>query len=345
MNERNYAIDFIRLVAILGVVVIHTTTAFNDRVALFSLDFYFLHFINQASRFAVPLFFLISGFLLASRYLEIKNPIIFYKKRLYKILIPYVTWSLIYYFIIFPNSLNSLLSKKFANSLLTGDSSYQLYFIPAIIILYLLFPLIVYFKKVFLTKWFISLLFITEFVVISVVYFNNINLTIFPPFEVAFYNLFPFVIGMYSATRISNLNLFIKRNIVIISASTIVLSLYLFIESIFMYKSTGVENYLRNQWRISVFVYGIFAGSLMYYFYPLLHKWNKQILYLSSFSLGVFFVHVAILQYFLDALDIYKFYNIVSFAVTLGGVLILSFVFSIALSKNKMVNKTLGLRG
>ncbi len=345
MNERNYAIDFIRLVSILGVVVIHTTTAFNDRVTLFSLDFYFFHLINQASRFAVPLFFLISGFLLASRYVEIKNPLIFYKKRLYKILIPYVTWSMIYYLIIFPNSINSLLSKKFTNALLTGDSSYQLYFIPAIIILYLLFPLIIYFKKILLTKWFIFLLFITEFIVVSIIYFNNINLAIFPPFEVSFYNLFPFVVGMYVATRVSNLGLFIKRNIVTISAATIILSVYLFLESFFMYKLTGIENYLRNQWRISVFIYGIFVGSLMYYFYPLLHKWNKQIFYLSSFSLGVFFVHVAILQYFLDVLDVYKFYNIASFAVTLGGVLILSFVFSIVLSKNKIINKVLGLRG
>ena len=155
MTDRNYAIDFIRFVAIIGVVLIHVSTAFTERVIINSFNFYLFHFLNQFARFAIPLFFGISGFLLAARYTKIHPIVDFYKRRISKIILPYTIWVLIYYLIVFPNSIKSLQSWDFLENFFKGNASYQLYFIPAIVVLYLIFPLLVAKRKIFLNKWFI----------------------------------------------------------------------------------------------------------------------------------------------------------------------------------------------
>ncbi len=347
MKERNYAIDFIRLFAILGVVAIHVSTAFIDRVTVpFSNYFFFYSFVNQVSRFAVPLFFLISGFLLASKYHSIVSPIDFYKKRLSKVLLPYFVWSLIYFWVIFPNPFADVFKKGFIEKLYFGSASYQLYFIPAIIVLYLLFPFIIYKKNLLLTKRFMIFLTIVTGIILIFTYYNNYNIPLHTPFRIALYNLLPFLTGIYAAIRIPDLNSFIKKNLILLTSGTIITAIIIFTESNYLFLKTTVGEYLRNQWRISVLLYGIFIAPVLYYLYPkYLKKYEKSIFYLSTFALGVFFIHVAILQYILYAVDAYGHFNPLIFALSLLAVIILSFIFSIVFSRIKIVNKFLGLRG
>ncbi len=342
MNNRDYAIDFIRLAAILAVVIIHASTYFLDVTSPFTFNFYVLHTINQLFRFAVPAFFAISGFLLGSRYANISSPITFYKKRLSRILLPYLIWSLFYFLIIFPNPIKLLFSTIFLHDIFTGDSSFQLYFIPAIIFLYSLFPLIIYFKKLLLTIWFIFSLFILETVILSYVYFFEPKITISAPFVIGFFNLLPFLIGIYAAHNFDDLKSFIKSKIKIFWLVSVFSWILIFSESVLMFKNTGKPMYLRDQWRISVTIYGVAAAALLYYYYRV--KWNKISSYLSSFSFGVFFVHVAILHNILRVFYAFKLYDLVSFFISLGLTITLSFLFSIVFSKIKIVNKLLGLR-
>lgn len=343
MENRNYSIDLIRLVAILGVIIIHTSTYFIDRTAAFTFTFYVLHIINQASRFAVPSFFVISGFLLGSKYHNILNPIIFYKKRISKILIPYLLWSLIYFLIIFPNPINSVFRNIFFHDLITGDASYQLYFIPGIIILYFLFPFVIYFKKILLTKLFVFLTFILEAIVLSYVYFFEPKIAILSPFVISFYNFLPFLIGIFAATKIINFHHFIKKHIFLFWVVSLISFCFIFGESIYMFLMTQKPMYLRDQWRISVMIYGTAVSAIFYYYYK--KSWDKMVMYLSSFSFGVFFVHTAILHEIVKVLDVYKLYNLFWFSLALFITVIGSFLFSIVFSKIKILNKLLGLRG
>ncbi len=345
MKERNYAIDAIRLISILAVVVIHVTTSSTDRTAPFSPDFFAFHFINQIFRFAVPLFFLISGFLLAGKYNVINSPIEFYKKRLGKILLPYVVWSAIYYIYIFPKPISRLFTDKFAMNLLTGNASYQLYFIPAIIILYFLFPLIIKYKKYLLTNWFIVILVIVSIIPTFYFYIDQ-KIPLFTPIRIAFYNLLPFVAGMFAAENIKNLASILRKKINVIFLGVIIFGLSIFMESVFMFTRTLNGDYLRNQWRSSVQIYGIFMGALIYYLYPIyLKRFEKNINFFAQYAIGVFFVHVAFLTFLLKFIDNFNFNNSVELIFTLTSVLILSFAFSIIVSKIKILNKLLGLRG
>jgi surface polysaccharide O-acyltransferase-like enzyme len=154
-KQYKIAIDVLRILSILAVIFIHTTTK-TLAISGYALQKIPLTlFLNQISRFAVPLFFMISGFILELNHNSNESYITYLKKRLNRIFIPYVFWSAIYYFFVYSKNQNT----NFLNSLLRGDASYQLYFIPAILIFYLIFPFIHKYLKIIGNIWVIIFLF------------------------------------------------------------------------------------------------------------------------------------------------------------------------------------------
>lgn len=99
------SIDFFRLIAIVAVIIIHST-AFKSNLPctnhLFE-DFYI--FLNQASRFAVPFFFFISGFLWGKKVRESGNPLSTAKASARRIGLIYLAWCIIY---LLPLNLSSI---------------------------------------------------------------------------------------------------------------------------------------------------------------------------------------------------------------------------------------------
>ncbi|MEO2076999.1 MAG: acyltransferase [Bacillus sp. (in: firmicutes)] len=85
--ERNYAIDFIKFFAIVAVVVIHTFPS-DDKIGFFLLD--------NFSRFAVPFFFVASGYLFGLKVKNNPQPAGHFKRYVIKIQKIYVSWLLFY---------------------------------------------------------------------------------------------------------------------------------------------------------------------------------------------------------------------------------------------------------
>ncbi|WML57740.1 acyltransferase [Neobacillus sp. PS2-9] len=85
--ERNYAIDFIKFFAIVAVVIIHTFPS-DDKIGFFLLD--------NFSRFAVPFFFVASGYLFGLKVINISRFASYFKRYVIKILKIYVCWLLFY---------------------------------------------------------------------------------------------------------------------------------------------------------------------------------------------------------------------------------------------------------
>ena len=141
--KRRIELDWVRAAAMLGVVMIHASAAFVSRDSRLSLlGITPALFLNQASRAAVPLFFLLSGLTLGLGRKPVKLPG-FWLRRLWKIGLPYVLWSLFYF----------LLDRRFSLSapgtlgelgrlLLLGGAASHLWFIPTLLQLYLLYPLL-----------------------------------------------------------------------------------------------------------------------------------------------------------------------------------------------------------
>ncbi|MFC3884164.1 acyltransferase family protein [Bacillus songklensis] len=96
MKDRRYLnyLNIYRGVCVFFIVIIHTFGAALTIVPQNSHSFYFYLFINRFSRFAVLAFIFLSAFVLFYNYygrkMEISDWVLFYKKRLKYIIIPYI---------------------------------------------------------------------------------------------------------------------------------------------------------------------------------------------------------------------------------------------------------------
>lgn len=138
MNKRLQEFDVLRVIAALAVIAIHVTAGYIDKSSLAYLG-------NNFVRFAVPLFVILSGFLLCytDGHIPVSSLVSFYRKRLGHILWPFLIWSFIYcllnaYLLRWDNPV--LVFTTWGKSLCEGTACYHLYFIPIILQFYLLYP-------------------------------------------------------------------------------------------------------------------------------------------------------------------------------------------------------------
>ena len=142
MNQRIRSIEYIRGLAMLGVVGIHTG---SELLSNPQANMHLFALLEIVSRFSVPIFFFVSAFSLFRQYpLELPfDAGRFYKRRFVRVLFPYLIGSILY---------------MLHYSWLTGDwsiwlpilvyqffgfgmASYQLYFLVILLWFYLLMPL------------------------------------------------------------------------------------------------------------------------------------------------------------------------------------------------------------
>ncbi len=283
------AIDILRIISICAVVLIHTSTktiaaSNNDIVNIpWSL------FLNQSMRFAVPLFFMISGFVLTISHSYNAHYGMYVKKRLGRIVLPYVTWSIIYYFFIFTHNGNTLWY-----SLLEGTASYQLYFIPTLLLFYALFPLLHSQYRFIANKWVIIFLGLLQCGILAYEYYVH-PIPIFLPIKTAMLNYFIFILGMIAAHHQAQLITFTKKWKYVLATTAIILMYSIYAEGKFFFLAT--HNYLSfySQWRPDILVYTIVLGGALYAFFQQTSIPVKLIKVLSSLSFFVFFIHIIIL--------------------------------------------------
>ncbi len=143
--NRIIAFDFLRIIAILFVITIHTTAPTFYAYPIKSGGFLLATLLNSISRPAVPIFVMISGALMLDERKQISNKKIF-KKSLYLLLILF-GWSIFYAsisLIISPPQTGFSIS-SFIKAILLGH--YHLWFLYMLIGLYLFTPILRLFVK------------------------------------------------------------------------------------------------------------------------------------------------------------------------------------------------------
>jgi len=94
--QRIESVDTIRLLAITSVIAIHTSPFSQGTGEYNSLYYYLNILINQTARFAVPFFFIISGYFYGAKILKGFCPIDTAKNMVSRIAILYLSWCVIY---------------------------------------------------------------------------------------------------------------------------------------------------------------------------------------------------------------------------------------------------------
>lgn len=320
-SRHDSAIDTLRILAVLAVVLIHTTTRRLEITGYHLNDFSFTLFLNQVTRFGTPLFFMVSGFVLQLTYPKQIILTNYLKKRLKKLVLPYIFWSLIYYYLVYRQHTHGIFQ-----SFLTGDASYQLYFIPAIFLLYLLFPLFRYFRRFIFRTPVLLLLGFVQILLLSVDYYVR-PLNFISPLNAVLLNYFLFLIGMFAAmNREKILNIY-QHRYKVIAPITVSLGILIFWEARSGFYET--QNYLSfySQWRPTVFFYTLLTGWFFYGFFTRYTTASKVVHFLSPLVYFIFYAHVAVLEllwiylqpfYLIPGFDIYYFLLVFLFSAVLG---------------------------
>jgi probable poly-beta-1,6-N-acetyl-D-glucosamine export protein len=305
IKQKQYdpAVDALRVIAILAVILIHTTTRTLE-VSVFDLQrMSWTLILNQISRFAVPLFFIISGFVLELNYTFHAGYFSYLKKRVKRLFIPYIVWSAIYYYFLYTNHTRSFLS-----ALLDGSSSYQLYFIPSLLLFYIFFPLIHKFYNFFANKWVLIILGIIQIVFLYMEYYITPFLYTYPV-KMIILNYYPFILGaVFSRNKDLLADFFNKWKIYLIIL-TVALGSWVFLEGRNLYLATKNYLYFYSQWRPSVFLYTLSLGLVSYYFLNKKTGGCPFVKKLSELSFFVFFIHVIVLEFLWARIGIHLFQN------------------------------------
>lgn len=133
-NSRTYYLDFLRILAVIAVVIIHVTGEEWYSVAVETQTWKIMTVYNCLFRWAVPVFMMISGalFLNPSKTLDLKT---LFGKYFFRLVTVYLLWSFIHGWIFGARTLRSLIQN-------TIMGHFHLWYIPMAACMYLLIPIL-----------------------------------------------------------------------------------------------------------------------------------------------------------------------------------------------------------
>jgi len=295
-NKNILWIDYLRVFATFGVIIVHTTYALLYKYgSVSSFDWWTGNFYGSFVRFGVPIFLIISGTLILPKtYQSIGE---YLKKRFLRILFPFLFWSFIYiagnlYLKIAEGEhLTIFESLKFILVQFRDGASFHLWYIYLILGLYLFFPIIgkwlnnsskreiEYFIVIWLIAIFAALPFMKNFVPkIEIMYFSG-------------YIGFP-VLGYYLSKTAFNFDgkksvylLFVLAGVAVTMFGTnfIVKQEGFFVESFYNYLTPNVI-------LLSAGIFLLFKN-----FAGFSEKTNSVIIFIGKYSYGIYLVHILVL--------------------------------------------------
>lgn len=290
-------LDAARVWSMLAVIAIHVTAPYIGADSDFLLGGMNLAYImNQAARFAVPLFVLLSG---ASLGLGKALPAgQFYRRRLVKLGIPYVCWTVVYTLWEHQSLAPGALARRF----FLGQAAPHLYFVIIIFQLYLLYPLLRRWMERS-AAWCLLGAFLITYGVEKLIVLQRAGFSMIPGFLRPYlWQLFPtwifyFVLGM-AATRenLGRLQQFAARHRAVIAAAAVVFTGLYVLES----KATGDIEAIKSPLNVHVPLVLLAVFAL----WPPLAarlKWLRPVTaFLARHSMTVYFGHVLILTMLRD---------------------------------------------
>jgi Uncharacterized protein conserved in bacteria len=301
-------VNDLRGFAVLAVIAIHTTGYFTEIPRYNNLVLVNL-WTDVFSQFAVPLFIVISGFVLAKNYRFKFSLWTFYQKRVRSVIPQYVVFSGAY--TVFNNwevmQNNSLMTnaKLLVKHILNSDASYHLWFFAIIIQLYLLYPLIIRIYTFFEQRNKSELL-LAVFLLLQTLWMVGSHTPYFGTLKINFIAyLFYFGLGIYCwdhFERFRNLGKSLTPVFVVTSlALTIGASFFIIIGLTTGYRYNEIPPYFFIGPEL---IYPVLRVSTFLLFFNLARKLagqknilKKVISNLGTHSFGIYLIHIFFNQY------------------------------------------------
>lgn len=341
MGQRKWYIDRLRVVSIAAVVVIHTAAQYWGSLDAASYEWWVANVFDGLTRWAVPVFVMISGalFLDDNRETSIRA---LYAKNILKIVILILFWGFVYAALYSPpDSLSLADIKSFAKDWLFGH--YHMWFLYMIAGLYALVPILrCITRSEVVLNYFLALGFALNSVVPFLASFGPLSdlttffakISIQMPVGFSFY----FVLGYKLAkTDFSSRDARLVYILGIIGGiATVLLTGWASLVA-----SAPTQTYYSYFMppvaltAVAVFVFAERRDRV-----PRSSNSKKRLLALSKASLGVYMVHIMVLDTLLRCgIDSMCVNPIIAIPATAGIAIIVSFVISLLLGKIPLVGK------
>ena len=284
---RNINLDFLKIMACIGVVLLHTTISGFKGTSSWN----YLTYLYYLGTYSIPLFFMVNGYLLLGKN-EISYSYILQKIKW--ILVTVSIWTLIIW--IYKRDFSQNPIKKVLGSLLQRGYFFQFWFFGALILIYLCLPIL---KKFLKSKnrylLVLSLLVIIGFVLELTNYLlqKPVQVYVIQTFRLWTW-FFYYILGGF----IAQFNLATLRNCFKNWMKVVTLVL-LFISPFILYVlAKGIHHNLYAEYFYdSIFVkivsLGIFLTVLTF---DLNTDKNRWIIYLSNQIMGVFIIHTYVMK-------------------------------------------------
>ncbi|OCX54072.1 hypothetical protein BEL04_07310 [Mucilaginibacter sp. PPCGB 2223] len=333
-------INNLRVIALFAVIVLHTTSPVLETYNKGPVNVWLIgDFYNSLVRFAVPVFVMITGALMLHREYELGD---FLKRRLSRVVTPFLFWSLVYIAYMYYNEDIDMpetwwLTFKQAMHFLRDGASYHLWYVYMLIGLYLIMPVISRFvrnasqKEVryFLIVWFLVMM-------IEQPYFSKYK----PSLDLRYFEGYIgyLVLGhslAFAKFKVKNMRVWMYL-LFVVSLALIVCGTYLLYQhyngiSTIMYEPISPSIMLIAS---SVFLIGKSSA-------PKLPQWLIKLRdFAGTYSFGVYLSHALILQ-LLDQQGLnYKLFNpLFSIPVTAFTCMVLSLLLVWIVNKIPFVGK------
>lgn len=327
MNTREDNISLLKVFAAILVITLHTIGIYlGKNVQSMNVTFYISAIISIATRVCLPLFVLISGRYLLTNWRN-RSAMEFYKSKLPRILVPLIAWNFLYLIYRFFTEADFTLSKGLIDIANSGAYIHLWYFY-LLLLLYLLTPLI---TKIInkISRRDLIILTVALLLIGSVAeYFRTLtgfkNLPIYYPVEFIGYYLAGYALKDYKVK-------FNKYFLLILYIGLATVGAFVSIS----YVTKG--NIFVFQWfNMSVDPIALFGSISLYLFASNSAVKNSKIANLSKYNLGIYVIHLGILNFFLMKTNgILTGIDLLDLLLLVSVTFVLSVLASMVLYKNK----------
>lgn len=284
---RNINLDLLKVLACVGVVLLHTTMGGFKETGSWNL----LTYLYYLGTYSIPLFFMVNGYLLLGKR-EITHSYILQKVKW--IIITVSSWSVIVWLFKRDFTVNPI--KKIVGSLIQKGYFFQFWFFGALILIYICLPIL---KKFLNSKR--SYLYILSVLLVIGLIFELTNIVLQMPVQTYVIQTFRlwtwffyYILGGFIAQFDKDIinNMFKRWMKVIVVLLFLVSPLILF----FLAKTT-YHNFFAEYFYDLLFVKVVSLGIFLTIFSLVLNQDNnKWIIVLSNQTMGVFIIHTYIMK-------------------------------------------------
>lgn len=284
---RNINLDLLKVLACVGVVLLHTTMGGFKETGSWNL----LTYLYYLGTYSIPLFFMVNGYLLLGKR-EITHSYILQKVKW--IIITVSSWSVIVWLFKRDFTVNPI--KKIVGSLIQKGYFFQFWFFGALILIYICLPILKKFlnsKRSYLYIMSVLLVIGLIFELTNIVLQMSVQTYVIQTFRLWTW-FFYYILGGFIAQFDKDIinNMFKRWMKVIVVLLFLVSPLILF----FLAKTT-YHNFFAEYFYDLLFVKVVSLGIFLTIFSLALNQDNnKWIIVLSNQTMGVFIIHTYIMK-------------------------------------------------